>query len=108
MTAPITAETMVYGFTPAGDPQISPDGEHIAFSLGKLEKAKKKPEQQLWLMNRDGSGKRQLTWTGKSNGTVRWSPDGATLAFVSDRVEPNGIFLLPMRSEEHTSELQSQ
>src|SRR5262249_18309001 len=30
------------------------------------------------------------------NGGARWSPDGSRLAFVSDRTEKSGIFVMPL------------
>jgi len=97
---PLSPETLIYGFEPCGDPQISPNGERIAFVRGKTSKEPKKSGSHIWLCNRDASGLRRLTWGGSRNGTPRWSPDGSTLAFVSDRAEPNGVFLMPMEGGE--------
>ncbi|HET7034658.1 MAG TPA: S9 family peptidase, partial [Thermomicrobiaceae bacterium] len=56
----------------------------------------KKPASQLWLCAPDGSNKRQLTQTGTRNRGGRWSPDGTSIAFVSDRVGKGkaGLFVL--------------
>jgi dipeptidyl aminopeptidase/acylaminoacyl peptidase len=96
MSAPLSPETLIYGFEPCADPQISPDGERIVFIRARTAKDAKDSGSHLWLCNRDGSGMRRITWTGKRNGNPRWSPDGTEVAFVSDRAEPNGIFVLPM------------
>ena len=100
MLSPLTPDTLVYGFTSASDPQISPDGSRIAYVLGRVSRDDEKAESQVWLMNRDGSNRRQLTFGGKASGLPRWSPDGAALAFVSDRVETAGLFVLPMQGGE--------
>jgi dipeptidyl aminopeptidase/acylaminoacyl peptidase len=96
MVQPLSPETLVYGFEPCADPQISPDGERIALVRAKTEREPKKSASHLWLCNRDGSGLRRITWAGSRNTNPRWSPDGSRVAFVSDRIEPNGIFVLPM------------
>jgi dipeptidyl aminopeptidase/acylaminoacyl peptidase len=95
-TKPLTPEVLIYGFTTAGDPQVSPDGTQVAHVVSKTDAETKKSSSQIWLAGIDGSNARQVTSTGQRNGSPRWSPDGHTLAFVSDRVEKAGLFLLPM------------
>lgn len=41
--------------------------------------------QNLYSMNSDGSGLKQLTFTKASNGDPAWSPDGSKIAFGSNR-----------------------
>jgi dipeptidyl aminopeptidase/acylaminoacyl peptidase len=93
---PLSPETLVYGFTLAGDPQVSPDGSRIVYSLSRTDRDSKQTTSDVWMCDVDGGNPRRLTWTGKQNGGARWSPDGAQLAFVSDRVEKSGIFVMPM------------
>ncbi|MFW6074998.1 MAG: S9 family peptidase [Chloroflexota bacterium] len=92
----LTPETLVYGFTKAVDPQISPDGELVVYSRAIANRETKKNESQLWLCDRDGGNHRQLTQSGKRNTGARWSLDGKQIAFVSDRVEKSGIFVLDL------------
>lgn len=96
MTGRLTPEILVYGFTQAADPQVSPDGTRIVYALVKTDKETKKTSSQVWVCGIDGSHPRQLTWGGSVNGGARWSPDGTYIAFVSDRVEKSGLFVLPM------------
>src|SRR6185437_240841 len=100
MSNPLTPTTLVYGFTPAGDPDIAPDGRHLTYTLGATNAETKKASSQIWICDIDGASKRQLTFTGERNRSARWSPDGAQLAFVSDRVEKNGLFMMPMAGGE--------
>jgi Tol biopolymer transport system component len=62
-------------------PSWSPDGNRIAFYSDRGG------NYQIWAINRDGSGLRQLTTT--SGGTAwffpRWSPDGSRLAATEFR-----------------------
>ncbi len=94
MVMPLSPETLVYGLTMAGDPQISPDGTKIVYTLAKVDEETKKAGSQLWMCDIDGGNKRQLTYSGERNGGGRWSPDGSKIAFVSDRAEKSGIFVI--------------
>ncbi|MCB9458816.1 MAG: S9 family peptidase [Anaerolineaceae bacterium] len=91
---PITVEDLtkiIY----VSDPQISPDGQWIAFVHTTPNANEKRYTTQIWLAATDGSGTRQLTRGGKDS-SPRWSPDGKTLAFVSTRNGVPQIFLLSM------------
>ena len=56
---------------------VSPDGERIAYV------ARKEGTPNIYVMNLDGSGQKQVTTRKTPCGRVRWSPDGKQLAFVS-------------------------
>jgi len=66
-----------------GAPAISPDGRQVAFTIRETNWDENAYETELWL---GGSGPvRQLTNGKKSSMQPAWSPDGAWLAFISDR-----------------------
>src|SRR4051812_28715975 len=49
----------------------------------------------LWLYPQDGSAPRRLTQGKSSDSHPRWSPDGRTIAFTSDRGGTPQIHLIP-------------
>ena len=85
MTSPLTPEILIYDLKGAGDPQFAPDGTRLIYTLGQTERGQPHGTSQIWLCDRDGGNARQLTGGGEHNGGGRWSPDGAQIAFVSDR-----------------------
>jgi TolB protein len=59
-------------------PAWSPDGTKIAYLEGSGL------NQDVWVMNADGTGKTQLT-NDKKSGRPAWSPDGKQIVFTSSR-----------------------
>jgi len=57
------------------DPQWSPDGRRLAFVR----------DDQIWVIEADGSRLARVTGHPSGTNTPRWSPDGKRLAFVSRR-----------------------
>jgi Tol biopolymer transport system component len=45
---------------------------------------------EIWVMNADGSGKRQVTRNGAANFAPFWHPDGRRIIFASNLADPRG------------------
>jgi dipeptidyl aminopeptidase/acylaminoacyl peptidase len=68
------------------EPRLSPDGKLIAFTVQTVAPTHDGYRQAIWLVPADGSAPaRQLTIGSKHDRHPRFSPDGRTLAFLSDR-----------------------
>src|SRR5687767_6212732 len=68
------------------DLALSPDGRWVAFSVKAAAPSKDSYRSALWIAPTDGAAPaRQLTVGSKTDSLPRWSPDGRTLAFLSDR-----------------------
>ena len=90
----------------AGDPQLSPDGLLIAFTVHQCNAETNITSSATWLVE-SKAGKtqapRQLTSAepGKHHDVApRWSPDGQFLAFLSDRSGSMQLYLLPLQGGE--------
>ncbi len=66
-----------------GDPQLSPDGKWVAFTVGVVNKEENKTLTQIYMMAVDGSGQKQITKETSSSSSPRWSPDGKWIAFTN-------------------------
>ncbi len=87
----------LYLFQMPSDPQIAPDGRQVAFCVQRVERDTEKKYTNLWLADSDGGRLRQFTHGKWSDTQPRWSPDGRTLAFLSNRgsEEQAQLYLLP-------------
>ncbi|PYS82763.1 MAG: hypothetical protein DMF70_07615 [Acidobacteria bacterium] len=68
-----------------GDPQVSPKGDLVAFTITDVDKVANKSTTQIYLVPLGGGEVRQLTNDEHSSASPRWSPDGEKLAFISAR-----------------------
>src|SRR5712692_10526960 len=80
----LTSDTL-WDWRTTGDPQISPDGKSVVYTLGWSDRMTDGMYSNLWIASIDGKDSRPLT-QGKSKETSpRWSADGKRLAYLSDR-----------------------
>src|SRR5436190_1436243 len=76
----------LYRLRVAAEPRPSPDGRHAVVALPAVARGFHGYRDALWIVPTDGSaGPRQLTLGAKHDHQPRFSPDGTTLAFISDR-----------------------
>ena len=90
---PITAEDL-NNIHYVQEPQISPNGEYVAFVKVTPDPKEKGYQRNIWIYPMAGGDAYQLTRGGKDS-QPRWSPDGAQLAFVSKRGDKPQIYVLP-------------
>lgn len=73
----------------------SPDGRTVACTVRSVDRENDEYLSSIWLLAVDGSSTRQLTRGPGEDKSPRWSPDGARLAFLSDRPGSAQVHLLP-------------
>ena len=103
MSDQTTSTPAVLGFEEIADqqipstPVISPDGTMVAFVVSPASKKEEHGTSTIWL-SRDGQPARPFTGGDGQDSSPRWSPDGRTIAFISNRKEREkaAIYLLPV------------
>ena len=77
-----------FRFFDVGDPQMSPDGEWVLYTVTSWDVAADRRNTDIWKVKWDGSQPSQLTFTPENENTPRWSPDGKYISFLSSRPGP--------------------
>jgi dipeptidyl aminopeptidase/acylaminoacyl peptidase len=70
-----------------GAPQISPDGQWVAYAVGSIDAEEDAARSSIWRVARAGGVPLQMTAEGSYASSPRWSPDGKFLSFLSARGE---------------------
>ena len=98
---PIVIDDM-YRMQQVGNPQCSPDGKWVAYTVTAIDREADKRRTSVWMVNWEGTETLRLSNGPSSESSPRWSPDGRFLAFLSAR--PAGgraqIWLLDRRGGE--------
>src|SRR6266851_3515871 len=82
-------------------PELSPDGQWVAYSVRTRMLKEDKNEQRLWMVSTKGGDAIPLTAEGVSSSHPRWSSDGKYLVFLSARNGgKNQVWLLDRRGGE--------
>ena len=77
-----------------GSPAISPDGKLVAYTVREVNWEENAYETEIWIADVAAGTTRQLTNAKKSSASPKWSPDGARIAFASDRSDKQQIWLI--------------
>ncbi|MGE0599370.1 MAG: prolyl oligopeptidase family serine peptidase [Dehalococcoidia bacterium] len=77
----------IYAIKWLGEADISPDGQRVAFVVTTLDRETDGYKSAIWVVDTAGGEPRQFTAGTKRDTSPRWSPDGAHLAFLSERGE---------------------
>jgi len=84
-----------------GAPVVSPDGEWIAYTVGRTSLEDERSYTRIFMSPADGGDPVGLTVDGKSAGSPGWSPDGRYFTFTASRDDgENQVWALDRRGGE--------
>ncbi|MHC4402125.1 MAG: LpqB family beta-propeller domain-containing protein [Planctomycetota bacterium] len=78
------------------EPQVSPDGGRIVFTVRTTDLEENKGRTDLWLVRADGTGPRRLTSHPAGDHSPRWTPDGKAVLFISGRSGSSQVWRIPI------------
>jgi dipeptidyl aminopeptidase/acylaminoacyl peptidase len=81
------------------EPQISPDGKWVAYTVATPDMDANRNATNLWMVSTASGAPQQLTQSGHDSSPV-WSPDGKTIAFLSSRSGDSQVYLLSLEGGE--------
>ncbi|MDR2938500.1 MAG: S9 family peptidase [Prevotellaceae bacterium] len=77
---------ILWKFGQVGEPRVSPNGKHVAYTVKHFNLAENRGVSSVYLIAASGESEPQkLTDESGSEQNLRWSKNGETLYFVSDR-----------------------
>ncbi len=83
-----------YRFIFVSDPQLSPNGEQVAFVRTHVSEDRQKRESNIWIVSTDGSTKPIQFTNGTADRSPRWSLGGSKLAFLGKRNKLTRVYIM--------------
>ena len=96
-------EDLIVTLPSPDDPRLSPDGRWVTWTAAPYGQVGEHPESSIWLASLDGPERaHRLTVATAKDHHPRWSPNGASIAFLSDRTRrgTSGLWVLDVNGGE--------
>ena len=85
----------LYRIKSVKEPRYSPDSRRIAFVVEESFLERGETNSEIYVMDAGGANLRRLTNNSAKDYSPRWSPDGKSILFLSDRKNGTQAWLMP-------------
>jgi len=94
LTSDIMTPEVLWSFGRIGGTQVSPDGTKVLYSVTHYNIAENKGNSDLFVMNADGSDKKQITNTPTREAAAKWMSDNKSIAFLSSETGSMQLWIM--------------
>lgn len=94
MTSDIMTPEVLYSFGRIGSVKVSPDNSKILYQVTYVSIEQNKTNSELFVMNMDGSEKKQLTRDNYRQGNPQWLDNGKKIAFLANKSGSSQIWTM--------------
>lgn len=85
---------VLYSMARVSDAQVSPDGSKVLYGVTFISVEQNKGNRELFVINADGSDKKQITETPQSEQNAVWIKGGKEIAFLSSESGSSQIWVM--------------
>lgn len=85
---------VLHSMARVSDAKLSPDGKKVLYGVTFISIEQNKGNRELFVMNTDGSDKKQITATPQSEQNAVWIKGGAEIAFLSNESGTSQIWVM--------------
>lgn len=90
----IMTPEILYSFGRIGEYTVSPDKSKVIYQVSYVSIDENRTNPELFIMNTDGSDKKQLTITNTRESNPRWIEDGKKIAFLNNESGSSQIWTM--------------
>lgn len=90
----ILTPEILYSMARISDAQLSPDGKKVLYGVTFISIEQNKGNRELFVVNLDGSDKKQITHSSKSEQNAVWINDGKQIAFLYNEDGKSQIWIM--------------
>lgn len=85
---------ILWSFGRVGGVNLSPDKSKLLYTVSYFSIAENKSNTEIFVMNIDGSDKKQLTHTSAREGAAKWMNDGKHIAYISNENGSSQLWIM--------------
>jgi len=85
---------VLWSFGRVGGTQVSPDGTKVLYSVSYYSIPENRGNSELFVLNVDGTEKKQITTTSTREAAAKWMKDGEHIAFLSSETGTMQLWIM--------------